>query len=74
MILSTGPPADTKSIDVLILNNNSDLNVYKEMWRSEKAAGPAPTSSCCDPAKPNIFKETKELPDVDFNLWTGEST
>lgn len=69
-----GTPADAKSIDVLILNSNSDLNIYKEMWGSEKADGPAPTSSCCDPAKPNTSTETKELADVDFNLWTGELT
>lgn len=74
MLLSTGHPADTKSIEVLIFNTNSDLNIYKEMWRSETADEPAPTSSCCDPAKPNIFKGTKKLPDVDFNHWTGEST
>ncbi|EPS29032.1 hypothetical protein PDE_03978 [Penicillium oxalicum 114-2] len=60
--------------EVLIFNTNSDLNIYKEMWRSETADEPAPTSSCCDPAKPNIFKGTKKLPDVDFNHWTGEST
>ncbi|KAJ5966561.1 hypothetical protein N7481_013275 [Penicillium waksmanii] len=56
--------------DTLILNTHSDLNIYKEMWQRESPNGSGPPSSCCGPVK----SSTSELPDVDFNLWTGETT
>ncbi|KAI2726480.1 hypothetical protein CBS147354_4195 [Penicillium roqueforti] len=58
--------------DAVILNTNADLNVYKEMWKSEGANRPAPTSSCCDPMNRSTSREIHNLPDVDFNIWTGE--
>jgi Methylase involved in ubiquinone/menaquinone biosynthesis len=57
-------------IDTMILCTNTDLNIYKEMWKSEKADAPGPTGSCCDPM--NHSTEIQDLPDVDFNLWTGK--
>lgn len=47
--------------------------MYKEMWQKENA-GPAPVKiSCCGTATSlNDIKEGEGLPDVDFNLWTGE--
>ncbi|KAJ5377013.1 hypothetical protein N7509_013899 [Penicillium cosmopolitanum] len=56
--------------DTLILNTHSDLNIYKEMWQGERFNESGPASSCCGPIK----SSTSELPDVDFNVWTGETT
>ncbi|KAJ5473348.1 hypothetical protein N7475_002914 [Penicillium sp. IBT 31633x] len=58
--------------DILILNTNSDLNLYKEMHESENANGSGPTSPCCDATESRTTGETKKIPGVDFNLWTGE--
>ncbi|CEO58615.1 hypothetical protein PMG11_03326 [Penicillium brasilianum] len=57
--------------DVLILNTNSDLNLYKEMGQKEDAHDTPATSSCCGTAAANESKGTYKLTDVDFNLWTG---
>ncbi|KAJ5260661.1 hypothetical protein N7524_008685 [Penicillium chrysogenum] len=57
--------------DILILNTNSDLNLYKEMDESENANGSGPTSPCCDATEPRTTGETKKIPGVDFNLWTS---
>ncbi|CAI7590662.1 unnamed protein product [Penicillium pancosmium] len=56
--------------ETIILNTHSDLNIYKEMWQGESSNGSKPPSSCCGPIK----SSTSELPDVDFNVWTGETT
>ncbi|KAJ6027208.1 hypothetical protein N7460_012025 [Penicillium canescens] len=56
--------------DALILDTNSDLNIYKEMWQSEKVNESGPTSSCCDTRRSRPAGEMK-MADVDFNLWTG---
>ncbi len=59
--------------DILIVNTNSDLNMYKEMWQKENAEPTPVKSSCCGTATSlNDIKEAEGLPDVDFNLWTGE--
>ncbi|KAJ5358683.1 uncharacterized protein N7496_011096 [Penicillium cataractarum] len=58
--------------DVLILNTNSDLNLYKEMGQKEDAEDAPSKSSCCGNAATNESKVTNMLADVDFNLWTGE--
>ncbi|KAJ5625049.1 hypothetical protein N7510_001358 [Penicillium lagena] len=60
--------------DSLILNTNSDLNIYKDMWQTEKANNSGSTGSCCDSGRLSSSMETEELPDVDFNFWTGEIT
>ncbi|KAJ5797119.1 uncharacterized protein N7518_005659 [Penicillium psychrosexuale] len=57
--------------DILILNTNSDLNLYKEMCESENANGSGHTSSYCDATESRATGEMKKIPDVDFNLWTG---
>lgn len=59
-------------IDAVILNTNADLNVYKEMWKSERTDGPPPTGSCCDPMNRSTSRQLYNLPDMDFNIWTGE--
>lgn len=57
----------------MILDTNSDLNLYKEMWQNEKVNESDPTSSCCDMTRSRMVGEMK-MADVDFNLWTGEFT
>jgi hypothetical protein len=56
---------------VLIINTNSDLNLYKEMSLNEDADKAPSKSSCCSTATTES-KGTKGLSDVDFNHWTGE--
>jgi hypothetical protein len=56
----------------VILDTNADLNLYKEIWKEEEANGPSPTGSCCAPVKHSTSEGKANLPDVDFNLWTGE--
>lgn len=47
--------------------------MYKEMWQRENAEPAPPKSTCCGTATSlNAIKGTEGLPDVDFNLWTGE--
>ncbi|KAJ5111850.1 UbiE/COQ5 family methyltransferase [Penicillium alfredii] len=58
--------------DAVILDTNADLNIYKELWKNEKANGPGPSSSCCDSMNNSTSGEINNLPDVDFNIWTGE--
>ncbi|KAJ5343477.1 hypothetical protein N7541_008023 [Penicillium brevicompactum] len=58
--------------DAVILNTDANLNIYKEMCKSEGANGPAPTGSCCDPMNSSTSRGIYSLPDVDFNTWTGE--
>lgn len=58
----------------MILDTNADLNVYKEMWKMEKANGPGSTGSCCDQVNHSTSGLINNLPDVDFNIWTGELT
>jgi arsenite methyltransferase len=59
-------------IDAVILNTNADLNIYKEMRKSEKANAPGPAGSCCDPMNRSTSRKVHNRPNVDFNLWTGE--
>ncbi|KAJ5621763.1 hypothetical protein N7528_006546 [Penicillium herquei] len=56
--------------DVFIMNTNSDLNIYKEILldKPPDTSSPATGISCCSSAK---SATSKELPDVDFNHWTG---
>ena len=54
---------------MLILNTNSDLNLYKEMGQKADADD---ANSCCGNAAANESKAINKLTDVDFNLWTGE--
>ncbi|PLB50049.1 putative UbiE/COQ5 family methyltransferase [Aspergillus steynii IBT 23096] len=55
--------------DAVILDTNADLNIYKEMWKREESNRPGPASSCCDPMNNSASRDN--LPDVDFNIWTG---
>ncbi|KAJ5707763.1 Arsenite methyltransferase [Penicillium malachiteum] len=59
--------------DVLIMDTNSDLNIYKETLidSTPDTSSPPTGISCCSSAKPT--STAKELPDVDFNRWTGKS-
>ncbi|KAJ5176044.1 UbiE/COQ5 family methyltransferase [Penicillium canariense] len=57
--------------DAVILDNNADLNIYKEMWEKEQANGQGPTGSCCGPVEHSTSREVNNLPDVDFNIWTA---
>lgn len=64
--------ANLSGKDVLIVNTNSDLNMYKEMWQKEDGNEVPPKSSCCGTTAITEPREDKGLPDVDFNIWTGE--
>ncbi|KAJ5306231.1 hypothetical protein PENANT_c077G01497 [Penicillium antarcticum] len=55
--------------DTLILDTNSDLNLYKEMWQGEQVSESAASGSCCN-TKSRPSQKTK-MSDVDFNFWTG---
>ncbi|KAJ6083915.1 UbiE/COQ5 family methyltransferase [Penicillium sp. IBT 16267x] len=58
--------------DVVILDTHGDLNLYKEIWKREEVNGLAPTGSCCGQLEPSTSaSRIEELPDVDFNYWTG---
>ena len=46
--------------------------MYKGMWQGENAGLAPPKSSCCGTPTLNEFRGAKGMPDVDFNLWTGE--
>lgn len=59
---------------MLILNTNSDLNLYKETWQAEKPSGCSTGRTCCAVDEPNTTGEQNKLPDIDFNHWTGELT
>lgn len=53
----------------MILDTNADLNIYK--------GGPDSTGSCCDQVNHStsgLINLINNLPDVDFNMWTGELT
>ncbi|KAJ6016015.1 hypothetical protein N7540_010606, partial [Penicillium herquei] len=56
--------------DVLIMNTNSDLNIYKEIMLDKSPDTSSPAISCCSSAN---LSTSKELQDVDFNRWTGKS-
>lgn len=58
----------------MILDTNADLNIYKEMGKREKANGPDSTGSCCDQVNHSTSGLINNLPDMDFNIWTGELT
>jgi arsenite methyltransferase len=64
--------ANPSGKDVLIVNTNSDLNMYKEMWQKEDGNEAPPQSSCCGSTTVTEPREVNGLPDVDFNVWTGE--
>jgi hypothetical protein len=46
--------------------------MYKEMWQKEDGNETPPKSSCCGTTTVTELREVKGLPDVDFNVWTGE--
>ncbi|CAG8395743.1 unnamed protein product [Penicillium salamii] len=58
--------------DILILNTNSDLNLYKEMGGSQNANESSLTSSCCGATESRTTGDIKKIPGVDFNIWTGK--
>ncbi|KAJ5127833.1 UbiE/COQ5 family methyltransferase [Penicillium atrosanguineum] len=57
--------------DATILDTHADLNLYKEIWTRKEANEPGPTGSCCDSMNNTTSGEINQLPDVDFNFWTG---
>ncbi|KAJ6126388.1 hypothetical protein N7523_002000 [Penicillium sp. IBT 18751x] len=57
--------------DAVILDTNADLNIYKETWKKEEANAPSPTGSCCDTMNNSTGGEINNLPEIDFNIWTG---
>ena len=68
--------------DILIVADQSDLNVYKSADKDDKNGGTnigccgpvsAKKSSCCSGGGGNVEeKEDGEWKDVDFNEWAGE--
>ncbi|KAJ5659619.1 UbiE/COQ5 family methyltransferase [Penicillium longicatenatum] len=57
--------------DVLILDTQGDLNLYKGIWQREEGNGIGSTGSCCNRVEPST--SAKQLSEVDFNFWAGES-
>ncbi|KAK9491040.1 S-adenosyl-L-methionine-dependent methyltransferase [Lipomyces doorenjongii] len=54
---------------VTILNTNSDLNLYKELWRAEKNDSEVSSASCCGSHTEQLQGRANSM--FDFNEWAG---
>ncbi|KAK9350328.1 S-adenosyl-L-methionine-dependent methyltransferase [Lipomyces doorenjongii] len=62
-------PADCNLQGVAILNTNSDLNLYKELWQAEKNDSEVSSASCCGSHPGQLQGRAKSM--FDFNEWAG---
>ncbi|RAL17406.1 putative UbiE/COQ5 family methyltransferase [Aspergillus homomorphus CBS 101889] len=60
--------------DIVIVNTNNDLNIYKELYQGQETQGLGPRGSCCDPTMQGATGQSKATVNVDFNYWTGSFT
>jgi len=60
--------------DIVIVDTQSDLNIYRDMASQEKGEDVDPKCHCCSGANSNpccSVDISSDLPNVDLNEWVG---
>ncbi|KAK9371752.1 S-adenosyl-L-methionine-dependent methyltransferase [Lipomyces chichibuensis] len=60
---------DAGFLVVSVLNTNSDLNLYKNLWQAEKNDSEVSSASCCRSHTGELQGRAKSM--FDFNEWAG---